>query len=181
MFLDADQKGEKRKGGTSAARRVSSKARSGQMPGSASGRSDDGNWTLQVPQMERVVPGEHGGNQSMGLADTSSRTHRSPERSTRRASATACPIQTSTRTVSLPNMAGGGRRGLIPTVCSSQGAGKSIQRGGERHHMGQPFNVEVEWLNQFRKRLISASDVGRFPEMWNTREIHPKGDQCELW
>ena len=37
MFLDEDQKGEKRKGGTSAARRVSSKARSGQMPGSASG------------------------------------------------------------------------------------------------------------------------------------------------
>ena len=34
--------------------------------------------------------------------------------------------------------------------------------------------VEVEWLNQFRKQLISASDVGRFLEMWNTRETHPK-------
>ena len=35
--------------------------------------------------------------------------------------------------------------------------------------------VEVEWLNQFRKQLISASDVGRFLEMWNIRETHPKG------
>ena len=29
--------------------------------------------------------------------------------------------------------------------------------------------VEVEWLNQFRKQLISAPDVGRFLEMWNIR------------
>ena len=35
--------------------------------------------------------------------------------------------------------------------------------------------VEVEWLNRFRKQLISASDVGRFLEMWNIRETHPKG------
>ena len=27
--------------------------------------------------------------------------------------------------------------------------------------------IEVEWLNQFRKQPISASDVGRFLEMWN--------------
>ena len=36
--------------------------------------------------------------------------------------------------------------------------------------------VEVEWLNEFRKQLISASDVGRFLEMWNIRETHPKGE-----
>ena len=35
--------------------------------------------------------------------------------------------------------------------------------------------VEVEWLNQFRKQLISATDVGRFLEMWNIRETSPKG------
>ena len=35
--------------------------------------------------------------------------------------------------------------------------------------------IQVEWLNQFRKQLISASDVGRFLEMWNVRETHPKG------
>ena len=35
--------------------------------------------------------------------------------------------------------------------------------------------VEVEWLDQFRKQLISASDVGRFLEKWNIRETHPKG------
>ena len=34
--------------------------------------------------------------------------------------------------------------------------------------------VEVEWVHQFRKQLISASDVGRFLEMWNIRETHPK-------
>ena len=70
-------------------------------------------------------------------------------------------------------------------------------RGQKEHQMGQPFmsvfavfvnglatenpggtglaEVEVEWLNQFRKQLISASDVGRFLEMWNIRETHPKG------
>ena len=35
--------------------------------------------------------------------------------------------------------------------------------------------AEVDWLNQFRKQLISASDVGRFLEMWNIRKTHPKG------
>ena len=35
--------------------------------------------------------------------------------------------------------------------------------------------VEVEWLIEFRKQLISASDVGRFLQMWNIRETHPKG------
>ena len=70
-------------------------------------------------------------------------------------------------------------------------------RGQKGHQMGQPFmsvfaafvsgpvtenpsgtglaEVEVEWLNHFRKQLISASDVGRFLEMWNIRETHPKG------
>ena len=69
-------------------------------------------------------------------------------------------------------------------------------RGQKGHQMGQPFmsvfaafvnglvtenpggtglaEVEVEWLNQFRKQLISASDVGGFLEMWNIRETHPK-------
>ena len=60
QFLDEDQKEEKRKCGTSAARRVSSKARSGQMPGSASG-DPMMVMTLQVPQMERLAPREHGG------------------------------------------------------------------------------------------------------------------------
>ena len=59
MFLDEDQKGETRKGGTSAARRVSSKARSGQMLGSASG---DPMVVMDSPstQMERLAPREHG-------------------------------------------------------------------------------------------------------------------------
>ena len=68
-------------------------------------------------------------------------------------------------------------------------------RGQNVHQMGQPFmsvfaafvngrvtenpgvtglaEIEVEWLNQFCKQLISATDVGRFLE--NVRETHPKG------
>ena len=70
-------------------------------------------------------------------------------------------------------------------------------KGQKGHQMGQPFmsvfaafvngpmtenpggtglaEVEVEWLNQFRKQFISASDVGWFLERWNIRETHPKG------
>ena len=35
--------------------------------------------------------------------------------------------------------------------------------------------VEVAWLNEFRKQFTSASDVRLFLEMWNIRETHPKG------
>ena len=35
--------------------------------------------------------------------------------------------------------------------------------------------VEMAWLYEFRKKLTSALDVGRFLEMWNIRETHPKG------
>ena len=35
--------------------------------------------------------------------------------------------------------------------------------------------VEMAWLHEFRKKLASALDVGRFLEMWNIRETHPKG------
>ena len=70
-------------------------------------------------------------------------------------------------------------------------------RGQKKHQMGQPFvsvfsafvnglttealgstgleEVEMAWLHEFRKKLTSALDVGRFLEMWNIRETHPKG------
>ena len=35
--------------------------------------------------------------------------------------------------------------------------------------------VEMAWLHEFRKKLASALDVGRFLKMWNIRETHPKG------
>ena len=76
-------------------------------------------------------------------------------------------------------------------------------RGQNWHQMGQPFmsvfaafvnglvaenpggtglaEVEVEWLNQFRKQLISASDVGRFWRCGTFARPTRKGDQCELW
>ena len=34
--------------------------------------------------------------------------------------------------------------------------------------------VEVAWLNEFCKQLTSATAVGRFLEMWNIHETHPK-------
>ena len=76
-------------------------------------------------------------------------------------------------------------------------------RGQKKHQMGQPFmsvsaafvnglttealgsagleEVEMAWLHEFRKKLTSALDVGRFLEMWNIRETHPKGNQYALW
>ena len=112
MFLDEDQKGEKRKGKSviESLKRADAWERIW--------RSDDGNG---------LSPSTAG-----GATETSSQTHRTSERSSRRAPAAVCPIQTSTPRVSLSHMAGGGRRGLIPTVRSSQGAGKGMQRGGER-------------------------------------------------
>ena len=135
MFLVEDQKGEKRKVGTSAARRVSSKARSGQMPGSVSG---DPMMVTDSPSTANGATGSEKTRESISrLTDTSSRTPRTSERSSRRAPATVCPIQTPTRRVALPNMAGGGRRGLVPTVRSSLGAGNGIQRGSERAERAQ--------------------------------------------
>ena len=150
-------------------------------------RSDDDNGLSKYTRWSDWLR-ENRGESISRLTDTSSRTHRTSERSSRRAPATMCPIQTSTRRVSLSHLAGGGRRGLIPTVRSSQGAGKGIQRGSERAQEapdGTPVTenpggtglaeVEVEWLNQIRKQHISATDVGRFLEMWNIRETHSKG------
>ena len=94
-------------------------------------RSDDGHGLSKYRRWREWLR-ENTGESISGLTDTSSRTHRTPERSSGRAPVTACQIQTPTRRVSLPNMAGGGRHGLVPTVRSSQGAGKGIQRGGER-------------------------------------------------
>ena len=94
-------------------------------------RSDDGNGLSKYRRCSEWLR-ENTWESISRLTGTSSRTHRTSERSSRRAPAAVCPIQTSTRRVSLSHMAGGGRRGLIPTVRSSQGAGKGIQRGGER-------------------------------------------------
>ena len=131
MFLDEDQKGEKRKGGTSAARRVSSKARSGQMPESASGDP------MMVVDSPSTAIGATASERTRRNQSVDSLTHRleriellNDHRD--ELPAAVCAIRTSTRRVSLSHMAGGGRRGLIPTVRSSQGAGKGTQRGGER-------------------------------------------------
>ena len=70
MFLDEDQKGVKRKGGTSAARRVSSKARSGQMPGSAS--SDP----MMVMDSPSTADGANGSERTRVNQSVDSVTHR---------------------------------------------------------------------------------------------------------
>ena len=56
-------------------------------------------------------------------------------------------------------------------------------RRRERHTEGAPDGTTLhvgvcrvrQWPSQFRKQLISASDVDRILEMWNMRETHPKG------
>ena len=82
-------------------------------------------------------------------------------------------------------------------AAKAQGKAYSEAARGQGHQMGHPFmsvfaafvnglvtenlgvtglaEIEVEWLNQFRKQLISASKVGRFLEMWDIRETHPRG------
>ena len=144
---------------------------------------------------------ENTGESTSGIAVTSARTHRAVERSSRRALVTVRSIKTPSRKLSLPDVVGGRGRSIVPTVRSSQSTGKGVQRGGARgqkkHQMGQPFmsvfaafvnglttealgstgleEVEMAWLHEFRKKLTSALDVGRFLEMWNIRETHPKG------
>ena len=88
-------------------------------------RSDDGNGLSKYRWSDWLR--ENTVESISRLTDTSSRTHRTSERSSRRAPAAVCPIQTSTRRVSLSHVAGGGRRGLIPTV-RSQGAGHTTRR-----------------------------------------------------
>ena len=110
-------------------------------------RSDDGNGLSKYRKWGDWLR-ENTGESSSRLTGTSSRTHRTSERSSRRAPAAVCPIQTSTRRVSLSHMAGGGRRGLIPTVRSSQGAGKGIQRGGERGRRGNRWDNPSSWCLQ---------------------------------
>ena len=97
-------------------------------------------------------------------------------------------------------MVGGRGRSIAPTVRSSQ---SEAAKGQKKHQMGQPFmavfaafvnglttetlgstgleEVEMAWLHKFSKKLASALDVGGFLEMWNIREILPKGDQYALW
>ena len=142
---------------------------------------------------------ENTGESTSGV--TSARTHRAVERSSRRAPVTVRAIKTPTRKLSLPDVVGGRGRSIVPTVRSSQSTGKGVQRGGEgteeTPNGGQPFTsvfaafvngltteapgstgleeVEMASLHEFREKLTSALDTGRFLEMWNIRETHPKG------
>ena len=199
MFFDEDQKGEKRKGGTSAARRVSSKARSGQMRGSASGDS------MMVVDSPSAADGATGTERTQENHSVDSLTQRLER----------IELLNDHRDEFLLQCAQS-RRALKGFLCrtwlvegdvasfQSFGAAKTqgkayseAAKGQKGHQMGQLFmsvfaafvnglvtespggtglaEVEVDWVNQFRKQLISASDVGRFLEMWNIRETHPRG------
>ena len=86
----------------------------------------------------------------------------------------------------------------MPTVRSSQAQMEAYSERTEGTLDGHPFmsvfaafvnglvaetpwttglaEVEMVWLNEFRKQLTSATEVGRFLQMWNIRrETHPKG------
>ena len=83
-------------------------------------------------------------------------------------------IKTPPQKLSLPDVAGGRGRSIVPTVRSSQSTGKGVQRGSEgteKTSNGTALHVSVRGVRQ----LASALDVGRFLEMWNIRETHPKG------
>ena len=120
--------------------------------------------------MERVAPREKRENQS---AD--SLTHRLERIELlndhrERAPATVCPIQTPTRRVSLPDMAGGRRRGLVPTVRSSQGAGKGMQREGRKG---------TRWDNP-SCRCMQRSSTGLVDgESWRDRAGRGRGGVAE--
>ena len=205
MFIDEDQKGEKRKGGTSAARRVSSKARSGQMLGSASG---DQMMVTDSPSTANLASGSERTRENQSVDSLAHRLERIELLNDHRDE--------------LLRQCAQSRRLLEGFLCrtwlvegdvasfqpfaAAKALGKAyseVAKGQKGHQMGQPFmsvfaafvdglaaenpgftglaEVDVKWLNQFRKQLISASDVGRFLEMWNIPETQPKGDQCELW
>ena len=194
MFLDEDQKGEKRNCGTSAARRVSSKARSGQMPGSASGDP------MMVTDPPSTANGATGSERTQGNQSVDSLAHRLERIELLSDHRDELLLQCAQSRRLLEGFLC--RTWLVEgDVASAQGKAYSeAARGQKGHQMGQPFKlvfaafvnglvtenpggtglaeVEVEWPNQFRKQLISAPDVGRFLEMWN---IPRKGDQCELW
>ena len=205
MFFDEDQKGEKRKGGTSAARRVSSKARSGQMPGSASGDP------MMVMDSPSTADGANGSERTRGNQSVDLLTHRLERIELLNDHRDELLIQCAQSKHLFEGflcrtwLVEGDVASFQP-FAAAKAQGKAHSEAARRqkgHQMGQPFmsvfaafvngqvtenpgvtglaEIEVEWLNQFRKQLISALDVGRFPEMWNIRETHPKGDQCELW
>ena len=87
-----------------------------------------------------------------GIADTSSRTHRAVERSSRRAPVTVRSIKTPPRKLSLPDVAGGTGRSIVPTVRSSQSTGKGVQRGSEgtkKTSNGTALHVSVRGVRQW--------------------------------
>ena len=199
MFLDEDQKGEKRKGGTSAARRVSSKARSGQMPGSASADP------MMVTDSPSTANGATGSERTRGNQAVDSLAHRLERIELLNDHQDELLLQCAQSRRLLEGflcrtwLVEGDVASFQPfAAAKAQGKAYSeAARGQKGQQMGQPFKlvfaafvnglvtenpgrtglaeVEVEWLTQFRKHFISAPDVGRFLEMWNIRETHLKG------
>ena len=138
---------------------------------------------------QSTADGMHGSERTLGSQPVQSLSHRLER----------IELLNETR-LSLPDVVGGRGRSIVPTVRSSQSTGKGVQRGGEgteetpngaalmsvfaafvngltTESLGSTGLEEVEtaWLHEFRKKLTSALDVGRFLEMWNIRETHPKG------
>ena len=204
MFLDEDKKGEKRKGGTSAALRVSSKARSRQTPGSASGDP------MMVMDSPSTADGATGFERARGNQSVDLLTHRLERIELLSDHRDELLLQCAQSRRLLEGflcrawLVEGDVASFQPfAAAKTQGKAYSEAAKGQKgHQMGQPFmsvfaafvnglvtenpggtglaEVEVEWLNQFRKQLTSASDVGWFLEMQNIRETHPKG-RPELW
>ena len=197
MFLDEDQKGEKTKGWNLCSPKSVFESQKRADAWERVWRSDDGFGLSKYRRSSGWLREKHGGNQPVDLLTQLSRTHRTSERSSRRDPVTSRRLLEGflCRTW----LVEGDVASFQPFVAAKvQGKAYSeAARGQKGHQMGQPFmsvfaafvnglvtenpggtglaEVEVDWPNQFRNQLISASDVGRFLEMWNIRETDPKG------
>ena len=157
VFLDVDQKGEKRNGGTSVARRVSSKARSGQMPGSVCGD----------PMMVMDSP---------SIADGANLTDTCLERIellNDHLDEVLLQCAQSRRVLDgflcLTWLVGRDVASFQPfAAAKAQGKAYSEAARGQKGH-------QVEWLNQSRKQLISTSDVGPF---LGSRDLSERGTRA---
>ena len=95
---------------------------------------------------------ENTGESTSGIAVTSARTHRAVERSSRRAPVTVRSIKRPPRKLSLPDVAGGRGRSIVPTARSSQRTGKGVQRGSEgteKTSNGTALHVSVRGVRQW--------------------------------
>ena len=140
------------------------------------GRCLGAHLAMMVMDSPSIADGANGsertrGNQSVDslTTDTSSRTHRTSERSSRRAPATVCPIQTPTRRVSLPEH--GWWRETRPRSNRSK-----QPRRRERHTARQREGRKgTRWDNPSSRCLQPSSMAPSDGKSWSVRAGRERG------